>query len=110
MFKKTIGFGANTIGGYNLYHDYNFEQSVKVLSAYLNNGGKIIDTAYVYGLGEGEIQIGKMIKDYSKRIAFFDYESSARVTKRRNTETKQRLKFFKRIGLSSLKAFRYTLY
>lgn len=70
MFKKTIGFGANTIGGYNLYHDYNFEQSVKVLSAYLNNGGKIIDTAYVYGLGEGEIQIGKMIKDYPRESLF----------------------------------------
>ncbi len=43
-----IGFGANAIGGHNLYPNLDEEENKKLLKYVINSGIDFLDTAYVY--------------------------------------------------------------
>lgn len=61
-----LGLGANAVGGYNLFPQLNDEQGLSVVRAALDHGIRLIDTAYVYGLGHSETLIGEAIQDYDR--------------------------------------------
>ncbi len=61
-----LGLGTNAVGGYNLFPNLNDDTGVEVVKTALDNGIKLLDTAYVYGLGHSEELIGKAIKDYDR--------------------------------------------
>ena len=61
-----LGLGANAVGGYNLFPQLNDEQGLSVIRAALDHGIRLIDTAYVYGLGHSETLIGEAIQDYDR--------------------------------------------
>ncbi|MEF2723127.1 MAG: aldo/keto reductase, partial [Limosilactobacillus fermentum] len=61
-----LGLGANAVGGYNLCPQLTDEQGLSVVRAALDHGIRLIDTAYVYGLGHSETLIGEAIQDYDR--------------------------------------------
>lgn len=61
-----LGLGANAVGGYNLFPDLQDQDGLDLVHAAIDNGIKLIDTAYVYGLGHSEELVGSAIKDYDR--------------------------------------------
>ena len=66
VIATPLGLGANAVGGYNLFPQLNDEQGLSVVRAALDHGIRLIDTAYVYGLGHSETLIGEAIQDYDR--------------------------------------------
>lgn len=62
-----IGFGANAIGGHNLYPNLDEDQNKQLLKYVIDSGIDFIDTAYVYGLGRSEELIGEVVKELGNR-------------------------------------------
>ncbi|MCF1684815.1 aldo/keto reductase [Tetragenococcus halophilus] len=62
-----IGFGANAIGGHNLYPNLDEDENKKLLKYVINSGIDFLDTAYVYGLGRSEELIGEVVKELGNR-------------------------------------------
>lgn len=61
-----LGLGANAVGGYNLFPNLQDEDGLNLVHAAIDHGIKLIDTAYVYGLGHSEELVGTAIKDYPR--------------------------------------------
>jgi len=62
-----IGFGANAVGGHNLYPDLDEDQNKELVRYVLDQGIDLIDTAYSYGYGRSEELLGEVIKETNKR-------------------------------------------
>ncbi|AYW45174.1 aldo/keto reductase [Tetragenococcus koreensis] len=62
-----IGFGANAIGGHNLYPNLDEEENKQLLKYVIDSGVNFLDTAYVYGLGRSEELIGEVVKELGNR-------------------------------------------
>lgn len=62
-----IGFGANAIGGHNLYPNLDEDENKKLLKYVINSGIDFLDTAYAYGLGRSEELIGEVVKELDNR-------------------------------------------
>lgn len=69
LMINPIGFGANAIGGHNLYPHLDEQQNKEVLRAAIQKGFNFIDTAYFYGLGRSEELIGEVVKELGNRDA-----------------------------------------
>ncbi|MFA5560415.1 MAG: aldo/keto reductase [Acholeplasmataceae bacterium] len=67
VYVTEIGFGANTVGGHNLYQHLSETEAISVLRTYLRAGGNFIDTAYLYGMGRGEEVIGDIIQEFPRK-------------------------------------------
>ena len=61
-----LGLGTNAVGGYNLFPNLKDEDGLKLVQAGLNNGIKLLDTAYVYGLGHSEELVGQAMHDFDR--------------------------------------------
>lgn len=61
-----LGLGTNAVGGTNLFPNLQDQTGIEVVKAGLDNGIKLLDTAYVYGLGHSEELVGQAIKDYDR--------------------------------------------
>lgn len=62
-----IGFGANAIGGHNLYPNIDEAENRKVLNEVFDQGINFIDTAFIYGEGRSEEIIGEVIQERGNR-------------------------------------------
>lgn len=62
-----IGFGANAVGGHNIYPDLDEQNGVNVFKTAVDHGMNFIDTAYSYGMGRSEELIGKAMKETGGR-------------------------------------------
>lgn len=62
-----IGFGANAIGGHNLYPNLDEDENKQLLKYVIRSGIDFLDTAYVYGLGRSEELIGEVVKELGNR-------------------------------------------
>ncbi|MDN6639646.1 MAG: aldo/keto reductase [Tetragenococcus sp.] len=62
-----IGFGANAIGGHNLYPNLDENENKKLLKYVIDSGIDFLDTAYAYGLGRSEELIGEVVKELGNR-------------------------------------------
>lgn len=61
-----LGLGTNAVGGHNLFPNLDEQAGIDSVKAALDNGIKLLDTAYVYGLGRSEELISQAIKDYDR--------------------------------------------
>lgn len=69
--KKTLvlpklGLGTNKVGGHNLFPNLKDEDGEAVVRQALDSGITLLDTAYMYGLGQSERIIGQVVKDYNR--------------------------------------------
>lgn len=61
-----LGLGTNAVGGYNLFPNLKDEDGIKLVQAGIDHGIKLLDTAFVYGLGHSEELVGQAIKNYDR--------------------------------------------
>ncbi|MCT6831877.1 MAG: aldo/keto reductase, partial [Bacillus velezensis] len=64
---KRIGFGANAVGGHNLFPNLNDETGKELIRTSLDGGVNFIDTAFIYGLGRSEELIGEVVAERGVR-------------------------------------------
>ncbi|WIG47284.1 aldo/keto reductase [Bacillus halotolerans] len=64
---KRIGFGANAVGGHNLFPNLNDETGKDLVRTALDGGVNFIDTAFIYGLGRSEELIGEVVHERGVR-------------------------------------------
>ncbi|MED4802782.1 aldo/keto reductase [Bacillus atrophaeus] len=64
---KRIGFGANAVGGHNLFPNLNDETGRDLVRTALDGGVNFIDTAFIYGLGRSEELIGEIVSERGGR-------------------------------------------
>ena len=62
-----IGFGANAIGGHNLYPDLDEEENRQLVNYVIQSDINFIDTAYAYGNGRSEEILGEVIAASGQR-------------------------------------------
>lgn len=61
-----IGLGTNAVGGHNLFTNLNEEDGKQMVSAALDLGITLIDTADIYGKGRSEELIGEVLAGYNR--------------------------------------------
>lgn len=61
-----LGLGTNKIGGHNLFKGLDDATGVKTVKAALDHGISMLDTAFMYGLGNSEYLIGQAIAGYDR--------------------------------------------
>ncbi|PKG22337.1 aldo/keto reductase [Niallia nealsonii] len=67
MQVTKLGYGANSVGGHNLFSNVNDDTGKEVVKAALDNGIDFLDTAFIYGLGRSEELIGEVLKERGNR-------------------------------------------
>lgn len=67
LFVSPVGYGANSVGGHNLFHDLDDEMGKHVVKTAIEHGINFIDTAYSYGKGRSEELIGEVLKETRSR-------------------------------------------
>lgn len=67
MKVTKLGYGANSVGGHNLFPNLSDETGKEVVKSALDAGVDFLDTAYVYGLGRSEELIGEVLKERGNR-------------------------------------------
>lgn len=61
-----LGLGTNAVGGYNLFPGLKDEDGISLVQAGLNQGIKLLDTAFVYGLGHSEELVGQAMHAFDR--------------------------------------------
>ncbi|WP_050180127.1 aldo/keto reductase [Domibacillus robiginosus] len=62
-----IGFGANAVGGHNLYPNLDEEAGRVMVRTALDQGVNFLDTAFIYGPKRSEELIGEVLKERGNR-------------------------------------------
>ncbi|BDR58199.1 aldo/keto reductase [Xylocopilactobacillus apicola] len=57
-----MGLGTNAVGGHNLFSNLDDQEGIRIVQKSIASGITLLDTAFVYGLGESEKLIGQAIK------------------------------------------------
>ncbi|MFC6275234.1 aldo/keto reductase [Levilactobacillus tangyuanensis] len=61
-----LGLGTNAVGGYNLFPNLKDDDGLKLVTAGLEHGIQLLDTAFVYGLGHSEELVGQAMKAFNR--------------------------------------------
>lgn len=61
-----LGLGTNKVGGHNLFTGLDDQTGIRTVKAALDHGMTMLDTAFMYGLGNSERLIGQAIADYDR--------------------------------------------
>ncbi|KRN02721.1 Aryl-alcohol dehydrogenase related enzyme [Levilactobacillus senmaizukei DSM 21775 = NBRC 103853] len=61
-----LGLGTNAVGGYNLFPNLKDEDGLNLVTAGLEHGIRLLDTAFVYGLGHSEELVGQAMKAFDR--------------------------------------------
>jgi len=61
-----IGLGTNAVGGHNLYENLNEQDGKELVSAALDLGITLFDTADIYGKGRSEELVGEVLNKYPR--------------------------------------------
>lgn len=67
VYVNPIGFGANAVGGHNLYPNLKEQIGRDLVKAAINSGIQLIDTALLYGPYRSEELIGEVIQEMNNR-------------------------------------------
>ncbi len=62
-----VGFGANAVGGHNLYGPQDEEAGKALMRAAIEEGVDFIDTAYIYGPERSEVLVGEVVREMGVR-------------------------------------------
>ncbi|RBW69321.1 aldo/keto reductase [Bacillus taeanensis] len=68
LYVNPIGFGANAVGGHNLYNNLDEEVGKDLVHTALDNGINFLDTAFIYGPKRSEELIGEVLKERGNRF------------------------------------------
>ncbi|GMA69071.1 oxidoreductase ion channel protein IolS [Leuconostoc litchii] len=61
-----LGLGTNKVGGHNLFQNLDDKNGYEIIRQALDSNIKMLDTAFMYGLGRSEEIIGEVIKDHPR--------------------------------------------
>jgi aryl-alcohol dehydrogenase-like predicted oxidoreductase len=64
---QPVGFGANAVGGHNIYGPQDEEAGKALVKQAIDQGITLIDTAYIYGPGRSEELIGEVVAELGVR-------------------------------------------
>lgn len=67
LYVNPVGYGANSVGGHNLFHNLSEEMGKSVVRTAIEHGVNFIDTAFSYGKGRSEELIGEVIAELGVR-------------------------------------------
>ncbi|MCP3760905.1 aldo/keto reductase [Domibacillus sp. A3M-37] len=67
LHVNPIGFGANAVGGHNLYPNLDEEAGREMVRTALDHGVNFLDTAFIYGPKRSEELIGEVLKERGNR-------------------------------------------
>ncbi|MET1031497.1 aldo/keto reductase, partial [Domibacillus tundrae] len=67
LHVNPIGFGANAVGGHNLYPNLDEEAGREMVRSALDHGVNFLDTAFIYGPKRSEELIGEVLKERGNR-------------------------------------------
>ncbi|OXS77515.1 aldo/keto reductase [Domibacillus enclensis] len=67
LYVNPIGFGANAVGGHNLYPNLDEEAGRQMVRTALDHGVNFLDTAFIYGPKRSEELIGDVLKERGNR-------------------------------------------
>jgi aryl-alcohol dehydrogenase-like predicted oxidoreductase len=67
LYVNPIGFGANSVGGHNLYPDMEEKTGKELVRTAIDYDINFIDTAFSYGKGRSEELIGQVLEEIGKR-------------------------------------------
>lgn len=67
LYVNPIGFGANAVGGHNLYPNLDEEAGRQMVRTALDHGVNFLDTAFIYGPKRSEELIGEVLKERGNR-------------------------------------------
>jgi len=67
LYVHPIGFGANAVGGHNLYGPQDEDAGRALVRAAVETGLDFIDTAYIYGPERSEVLIGETLAQMGAR-------------------------------------------
>ncbi|MDN6968886.1 aldo/keto reductase [Oenococcus sp. UCMA 17063] len=66
VVSTPLGLGTNAVGGTNLFPNLQDDTGIEIVKTGLDNGIKLLDTAFAYGMGHSEELIGQAIKGYKR--------------------------------------------
>ena len=66
VVANPLGLGTNAVGGYNLFPGLDDGAGRKLVDAAIANGINLLDTAYVYGLGDSGQLVGQVVKEHRR--------------------------------------------
>lgn len=66
VITSKLGLGTNKVGGHNLFPNLHDADGIEVVKAALASGITLLDTAFMYGLGQSENLIGQVLRDYDR--------------------------------------------
>lgn len=67
LYVNPIGFGANAVGGHNLYPNLDEKAGRQMVRTALDHGVNFLDTAFIYGPKRSEELIGEVLKERGNR-------------------------------------------
>jgi aryl-alcohol dehydrogenase-like predicted oxidoreductase len=67
LYANPIGFGANAVGGHNLYPNLDEEVGKDLVRTALDKGITLLDTAFIYGPKRSEELIGEVLQERGNR-------------------------------------------
>jgi len=97
-----LGLGTNAVGGHNLFPNLDEQAGIDSVKSALDSGIKLLDTAFIYGLGRSEELIGQVIQNY-KRSEITIATKGAQVVKDGNVTISNDPEFLKQCVYDSLK-------
>ncbi|MBW1604939.1 aldo/keto reductase [Lactobacillus sp. Sy-1] len=66
VLSTPLGLGTNAVGGNNLFPNLKDATGIETVKTALDSGIKLLDTAFMYGMGHSEELIGEAIKGYDR--------------------------------------------
>ena len=66
VLVKPLGLGTNKVGGHNLFSELQDEIGREVVTAALEQGVQLLDTAFIYGKGRSEELIGEVLQQFPR--------------------------------------------
>ncbi len=66
VISGLLGLGTNKVGGHNLFDGLKDSDGAAVVKTALDDGISLLDTAFMYGLGQSEKIIGDVLQPYDR--------------------------------------------
>lgn len=66
VVANPLGLGTNAVGGHNLFPNLKDDDGRQLVEAALDHGINLLDSAYVYGMGQSEKLVGEIVAKHDR--------------------------------------------
>lgn len=66
VVANPLGLGTNAVGGHNLFPNLQDNDGRELVEAALDHGINLLDSAYVYGMGQSEKLVGEVVANHDR--------------------------------------------